>query len=332
MAYILAPRFAPAYQAPQCNPFGFCAPVSRPGYAYKVSRPYAQRPQYSSFNHFFSQVDELLSEIDREAERQAQVEAQHQAHLEAQREAQREAHRQRQQRKRALRAKFAVNQTEQGWQVDGDIEGFNQENISIDITDEKTLKIVGNTQWQSEQKAQQQQLETESTPAIEQQPTGVPAEDKMDGITLNEPEFETVTKADTTTACAATPDSDTASHKSYQPTVEDDFEDLGAETSSLISSPSRPSSPAEVKEPKGKEQAVEEPQTAVTEQPQPQASVQQRQQEPQREERVHGSFERTFRFPERIDAANVSASFKNGALRIIVPKAHAQQVRRIAIL
>jgi len=334
MAYILTPRFAPAYQAPQCNPFGFCTPASRPTYAYRVARPRPQRQQYSSFNHFFGQVDELLSEIDREAQRQAHVETQRQAHLEAQRE----AHRQRQQRKRALRAKFAVNQTEQGWQVDGDIQGFDQENISIEVIDENTLKIAGNTQWQAEKKAQPepQQVEADATLSAEQQSAEQAPDDKTHGVTFNEPEFETVTEAETATAGAATPDSDTASHKSYQPTVEDDFEDLGAETSSLISSPSRPSSPAEVKEPKGKEKAVEEPaatQNAVAQQPQPEAPVQQQQQqEPQQDERIHGSFERTFRFPERIEAANVSASFKDGALRITVPRAQAQQVRRIAIL
>jgi HSP20 family molecular chaperone IbpA len=328
MAFVLTPRFAPAYQASQCNPYGFCAPVSRPQYGYRVARPRPQRPQYSSFNHFFSQVDDLLSEIDREAQRQAQ--------LEAQREAQREAHRQRQQRKRALRAQFAVNENEQGWQIDGEFQGFDQENISIEVTDEHTLKIAGNTTWQAEKKAQQpeqQQPEAKAAQAIEQatEPT---SEDKMDGVTHNEPEFDTVTEADTATMRAATPDSDTQSHKSYQATVEDDYEDLGAETSSLISSPSRPSSPTEVKEPKGKEKAVEQPataETAVTQQPQSEVPAQQ-QQEPQQEQRVHGSFERTFRFPERIDVANVSASFKDGALKISVPKAPVQQVRSISIL
>jgi HSP20 family molecular chaperone IbpA len=324
MAFVLTPRFAPAYQVPQCSPFGFCAPVSRPAYAYRVARPRPQRPQSSSFNHFFSQVDDLLSEIDREAQRQAQ--------LEAQREALREAHRQRQQRKRALRAQFAVNENEQGWQIDGAFHGFDQENISIEVTDEHTLKIAGNTTWQAEKKAQQS--EAEATPALEQQPAGQTVEEKMDGVTLNEPDFDTVTEADTATMGAATPDSDTQSHKSYQAFVEDDYEDLGAETSSLVSTSSRPSSPTEVKEPKGKEKAVEQPattETTVAKQPQPDVPAQQ-QQEPQQEERVHGSFERTFRFPERIDVANVSAKFKDGALMISVPKAPVQQVRSISIL
>jgi HSP20 family molecular chaperone IbpA len=326
MAFVLTPRFAPAYQAPQCNPFGFCAPASRPTYGYRVSRPQPRRPQYSPLN-FFSQVDELLSEIDRETQRQAQREA----HLEAQRE----AHRQRQlQRKRALRAKFEVSQNEQGWQVDGDIQGFTQENISIEVTNENTLKIAGNTQWQSE-KAEQtlpeaEQPQTEAAPAIEQ-----PSEEAHD-----ESEAETATKTaadtETITAGAATPDSDTSSHKSYQATVEDDFEDLTAEASALFSSPPAPSTPAEVKEPKGKEKAVEEltaTETAVAPLSQPVVPAQPSQQEqPQEQERVHGSFERTFKFPERINAANVSASFKDGVLRITVPRAQVPQTRRIAIL
>jgi HSP20 family molecular chaperone IbpA len=320
MAFVLTPRFAPAYQAQQCNPFGYCAPISRPSHGYRVSRPQPRRPQYSPYNSFFSQVDELLSEIDREAQRQAQIEAH--------REALREAYRQRQlQRKRALRAEFQVNQVEQGWQVDGDIQGFNQDNINIEVIDEQTLKIAGNTHWQSEQS--QQQPQQPQQPQIEAEPTPAP-NDEQPAATQSEPEVETTTEADTTTAGAATPDSDTASHQSYQPTVEDDFEDLAADFPN-----SRPSSPTEPREPKGKEKVVEEPvstESAVVAQPQPEVPVQQPREQPQQQERVHGSFERTFRFPERIDASNVSASFKDGVLKVTVPRAQAPQVRRIAIL
>jgi len=321
MAFVLTPSFAPAYQAQQCNPFGFCAPASRSPYGYRVSRSQPRRPQYSPYNNFFSQVDELLSEIDREAQRQAQ--------LEAHREAQREAHRQRQlQRKRAFRAKFDVNQSERGWQIDGDIQGFGQENIAIEVTDEQTLKIAGNTQWQFEKAAtepQQPQIEAAPAPAIEQS-TEHPSEP-----TPEEPEVEASTESESTTAGVATPDSDTSSHKSYQPTVEDDYEDLGAD----LPSSSGSATPAESAEPKGKERAVEVPaatETAVVTQSQPEVPAQQPQEQPQQQERVHGSFERTFRFPERIDVANVSASFKEGVLRVTVPRAQAPQARRIAIL
>ena len=315
MAFILTAPFAPAYQAPQCSPFGFCAPVSQSTYPYRVSRPQPRRPAYSSFNHFFSQVDELLSEIDRKAQRQAQIAA----HIEAQRE----AYHQRQQRKRALRAKFAVSQNEQGWQIDGDTQGFDQENISIEVTDEHTLKIAGNTEWQSEKALPETQL------------PGTEATAEVDGATLTELIGETATETEATTAGT---DSDNESHKSYQPTVEDDFEDLGAETSSLISVSSASSTAAEPKEPKGKEKVVEEPAATHSEvvqepQSQPQLATQPQQPEQsQEQERVHGSFERTFRFPERIDADNVSASFKDGGLKITVPRAQVPQTRRIAIL
>lgn len=304
MAFILTPQFAPVYHAPQCSPFGFCAPVSRPTYPYRVSRPQPRQPAYSPFNQFFSQVGELLGEIDRKAQRQAQVAAHAQA--------QREAYRQRQQRKRALRAKFDISQNEQGWQVDGDIQGFNQENISIEVTDDHTLKIAGNTEWQSEKAQPKSQLpETDATAQV-------------NGATLALFEGETATKNETT----ASTDSDTESHKSYQATVEDDFEDLGAETSSLVSVSSASSAVAEPTEPKGKEKVVEEAaaaHTAITQQPQ-------QREQPQEQERIHGSFERTFRFPERIDAANVSASFKDGGLKVTIPKAQVPRTRRIAIL
>ena len=225
MAYVITPHFIPAYEAPRCNPFGSCAPVSRPTYAYRtLARPQPRRPVYSPYTNFFSQVDELLGEIDREAQRQA--------HLQAQLEAQREAHRQRQQRKRALRAKFAVIPNEQGWQVDAEVTGFTQENISIEVTDENTLKVAGNTEWRSEPQAQPEAEAVPTPEEIAEESVVQTPDNRMDGVALNEPETETEP------ARSATPDSDTQSHRSYQATVEDDFEDLGAETSSLISNPS----------------------------------------------------------------------------------------------
>ncbi|KAF1830683.1 HSP20-like chaperone [Decorospora gaudefroyi] len=270
MAFVLTPRFAPAYQTPQCSPFGFCGPVSRP------------QPRRSPFTNYLTQVDELLREIDREAQRQAQLEAH------------REAHRQRQLQ---LRAKFHVERDERGWHVNGDIQGFGRENISVEVVDEHTVKIAGNTRWQAE-KAQSE---------------GAHDEHNTDHVVVNEPEIET------TATGAATPDSETASHKSYQATVEDDFEDLGPDASSLFSAPSAPA------EPRGNEGAVEQPVATVAPQPQPEIQGQQHQ------ERVHGSFERTFRFPERIDAANVSARFTDGVLTVSVPRAQVPQTRRISI-
>lgn len=312
MAFVLNPRLVPTYQATQCNPFGFCTPVSRPTYPSYVSRPQPRQPAYSSFNHFFSQVDELLSEIDRHAQRQEQLAARIQA--------QREAHHQRQQRKHALRAKFAVSQTEQGWEINGEVLGFEQENISIEVADEHTLKIAGNTEWQSEKARPQTQLSKAEITT------------KADDVTQNESNGEPASEPET---AAVGLDSDTESHNSYQATVEDDFEDLGAEMSSYISGSPALSTVAEATQPKSDDRAVNEAaathtsinQQAVLEEP---AQLQQEQLKEQ--DRVHGSFERTFRFPKRIDVTNVSASFKDGGLKITVPRAQVLQTRRIAIL
>lgn len=386
MAYILTPHFAQAYQAPQCNAFGFCAPSSQSPYGYRAverSQPRLQ-PQISPFASFFSQIDNLVSEIDRESQRQAQIEAQreaqraaqikaareaYQAHVEAQRSAyrqrqaaieahlaaQREAHRQRQLRKRAFRAQFAVVQNEQGWQVDAEIPGFEQENINIELTDENTLKIVGNTEWGAKPQVEahpETETETETTPAAdsstEKAPTQITEESPHEILEsfTPEPAADLEPKAETATDSTeiesvrpGTPDSDTSSRKSYQPTVEDDFEDLGPETSRLFSTPSTPATSSENK---GKENAVghvqtiDDPEVSVPTETsvvlQPQSEVAAQQQQVPKEERFQGSFERTYRFPERIDGSNVRASLKEGVLRITVPRAQAQPARRIDIL
>jgi len=48
-------------------------------------------------------------------------------------------------------------------------------------------------------------------------------------------------------------------------------------------------------------------------------------------ERVSGTFERSVRLPEFVDADRISARFSNGLLTITVPKAEAAQPRRISI-
>ncbi|KAJ4357818.1 uncharacterized protein N0V89_002394 [Didymosphaeria variabile] len=291
MAFFLTPRFAPAYTAQQCNPWA-CAP--RPQHSYRR----ATRPSFPSFAPFLSEVDELMSALDEETRREA---------------ARREALRQRQQRKRIVRAHFNVHENQGGYQVDAEIPGFEQEHIEIEVTDDNTLRLSGNTERKVEQ---QQPQPAETSTKISTNEVDAP-HDAMDGMTLNKPE-------EATASGAATPaHSDTESHRSYQATVEDDFEDLGAETSSTISAHMDSDAP---KESKGKEKAVDQPATTNTE-----TAVQQQQQQENEERRFHGSFERTFRFPERIDAVNVTASLRNGLLSITVPKAKAPEVRRIII-
>jgi HSP20 family protein len=48
-------------------------------------------------------------------------------------------------------------------------------------------------------------------------------------------------------------------------------------------------------------------------------------------ERVHGSFERSIRLPEFVDADRIEASFDNGLLTVTIPKAQTAQPRKIQI-
>jgi HSP20 family protein len=48
-------------------------------------------------------------------------------------------------------------------------------------------------------------------------------------------------------------------------------------------------------------------------------------------ERVSGSFERSLRFPDYVDADRIEASFQHGLLTVVIPKAQAAQPRKIEI-
>lgn len=48
-------------------------------------------------------------------------------------------------------------------------------------------------------------------------------------------------------------------------------------------------------------------------------------------ERVSGAFSRTFRFPTPVKSDNIKASFKDGTLKVVVPKATEEQPKQISI-
>jgi HSP20 family protein len=49
-------------------------------------------------------------------------------------------------------------------------------------------------------------------------------------------------------------------------------------------------------------------------------------------ERVHGSFERTFALPGLVDAENASASYRDGVLEVVLPKAPEESERTISVV
>lgn len=50
-----------------------------------------------------------------------------------------------------------------------------------------------------------------------------------------------------------------------------------------------------------------------------------------RRERFHGTFERSFNFKTQLDSARVKASYKDGVLKISVPKAESAKPKEIAV-
>ena len=51
-----------------------------------------------------------------------------------------------------------------------------------------------------------------------------------------------------------------------------------------------------------------------------------------RSERAWGAFQRTFRLPDTVDSANVAAVYKDGVLRVTLPKAEKAKAREIPVV
>jgi HSP20 family protein len=50
-----------------------------------------------------------------------------------------------------------------------------------------------------------------------------------------------------------------------------------------------------------------------------------------RVERHYGSFERSFRIPEKVKADKLEATYKDGILKIFLPKSEASEVKKIEV-
>ena len=50
-----------------------------------------------------------------------------------------------------------------------------------------------------------------------------------------------------------------------------------------------------------------------------------------RKERVYGKFERAFTLPAGLDPAKINADFKDGVLRIEIPRPEEEKLRKIAV-
>ncbi|KAJ1323303.1 HSP20 family protein [Microdochium nivale] len=160
--------------------------------------------------------------------------------------------------------RFDISETESAYHIQGELPGLTKDNLDIDFTDAQTITVRGKIQ----------------RVAPSQTTEDVVVED------------------------IATPQSPASSTVDHHATVEDDFEDLAAETASTSTSTAAPTT----------EKSTE----TKSEQKKPE------QQQPQAKfwisERKFGQFARSFKFRKTVDVAAVSASLDSGVLSVVVPK------------
>lgn len=189
---------------------------------------------------------------------------------------------------------FDVKETAIAFELQGELPGIQQEDISIDFVDADTLVIRGHTAGESKNQSSAE-------------------------VKVSEKD-----KAATSAAAAESPNTlvdEEKTSKSYKVTVEDEddeFIDAGAEISDGEATPAtsiaaQPVEVAPAKEDneKDKHEKGSKPRYWV-------------------HERSKGRFERGFRFPSLVDRDNVKANLKDGVLSIVVPKVERKE-RRIVV-
>ena len=134
-------------------------------------------------------------------------------------------------------------------------------------------------------------------PGIEQKDISIEFSDAQTLVVKGKAERATST-VEPAAQIEATNDAETASEKSHNATVEDDYD----EADTPLATPATTETVAENNETAEKQEAQE---------PKPKYWV---------AERRVGSFARSFSFSQRIDQDAVQASLKNGILRVVVPK------------
>ncbi|KAI1434563.1 HSP20-like chaperone [Xylaria sp. CBS 124048] len=197
--------------------------------------------------------------------------------------------------------RFDVRETEQSYELHGELPGIEKKDVNIEFSDAQTIVIRGNI---------------ERTYTEGNAPAGMLEDSAMGGMSGAIGDKPTGD------------DLETSSNKSFQPTVEEDYEDVRS------AGHSAPAAEASSKPTESGEATKSENTGAVQQQQQQQQQEQQQQQKPKSKywiyERSVGNFSRSFTFSSRVDHDNVEASLNNGILKVVVPKAKPES-RRIAI-
>lgn len=167
--------------------------------------------------------------------------------------------------------RFDITETSESYDLYGELPGVSQDDLSIEFSDAQTIVVKGKTR----------RALTTDTPT---QPEQTPIEKKGKGKEV-----------------------DTASVKSHNPTVEDEYDDVDTPVTTTTTAP----------EPK---QTHTNTTATAAPKPEPKFWV---------TERKVGGFARSFTFSQRIEPDFVSADLKNGVLHVVVPKS--QKARKVAV-
>ncbi|CAJ2501426.1 Uu.00g042790.m01.CDS01 [Anthostomella pinea] len=211
--------------------------------------------------------------------------------------------------------KFDLKETEDNFELHGELPGIAKQNVHVEFTDPQTIVVRGRVA----------RSYTSGTP-----PAGLALEDvkdektdsEMSGAIGDEPVMVSGTDHHEQEQEQAHDNTDShhARKSSYQATVQDENDDSSITTAEQ-STPS--TTTTEVAKPESSSPAKTQVQKSSAP-PKPQAKY-------WVAERTVGEFARTFAFPSRVDHEGVSASLDNGILSVIVPKAKKHETRRIAI-
>lgn len=166
--------------------------------------------------------------------------------------------------------KFDVRETEDSYELHGELAGVDRENVHIEFSDPQTMIVRGKV----ERSYKTAPAAADEAPIAEQPAPEAPTDDRA----------------------------------SHQASVADEEEAEAQENGWQEVAPAADSAPAAA-EP---EKPVDTAKYWLT-------------------ERSIGEFARSFNFPSRVEQDEVSASFNNGILTVIVPKAKKHEARRIAI-
>lgn len=170
--------------------------------------------------------------------------------------------------------KFDVRETDNNYELHGELPGVSKESVQIEFTEPQTILVHGKSE----------RTYTSNAPAAD----------------LAE---------DSAVSGAITEDAEEKRRNSHQASVEDEFETISHESDNEITETEKPQE--QLKE-QPKEKPADKAKYWLT-------------------ERSIGNFSRSFNFPGRVDQDTVSASFKDGILTVVVPKAKKHEARRITV-